>query len=61
MDKEICQPHHMGDCAARIPIEQHINTILDYSLYWIMSVGDYYDTFGDADFVKSDMATRSKR
>lgn len=52
MDKEICQRTIWG-LRGKDPIEQHINTILDYSLYWIMSISDYYDTFGDADFVKS--------
>ncbi|MBQ7993732.1 MAG: hypothetical protein IJ252_11960 [Solobacterium sp.] len=34
-------------------MSQHINTILDYSLLWIISVGREYETYGDAEFVKS--------
>ena len=35
------------------PVDMHINTILDYSLYWFIGVRDYYQYTGDADFVKS--------
>lgn len=34
------------------PVEQHINTITDYSFYWIISVMNYYSYTGDMDFVK---------
>lgn len=34
------------------PVEQHINTILDYSFYWIISLHRYYMTFGDSEFVR---------
>lgn len=34
------------------PVEQHINTILDYSFYWIISVYDYYEMSLDQDFVR---------
>lgn len=33
------------------PIAKHINTILDYSFYWIMSIYDYYQATNDIDFV----------
>lgn len=33
------------------PTEQHINTILDYSLYWLISLEDYYSAYADADFL----------
>ena len=33
------------------PVEGHINTILDYSLYWIMSIYDYYETTLDIEFL----------
>lgn len=52
MDPEICQ-RTIWALRGKDPIEQHINTILDYSLYWVMSVSDYYDTFGDIDFVRA--------
>ncbi len=34
------------------PIGAHVNTILDYTLFWIMSVGEYYLYSGDADYMK---------
>ena len=34
------------------PVEQHINTILDYSFYWIMSVYDHYVTTADKNFLE---------
>lgn len=34
------------------PVEQHINTILDYTFYWFNSVYDYYLYTGDDDFMK---------
>ena len=33
------------------PIEQHINTIVDYSFYWIIGLYEYYMTYGDVDFL----------
>ena len=33
-------------------IRSHINTITDYSLYWIMSIYDYYEMTKDIDFIK---------
>lgn len=34
------------------PFIKHINTILDYSLYWFISLYDYYLYTGDAGFVR---------
>lgn len=34
------------------PIEKHINTILDYSFYWIMSIYDYYEMTADKEFIE---------
>ena len=34
------------------PIGAHINTILDYTLFWVISVGEYYQYSGDAEYVK---------
>jgi len=34
------------------PVESHINTILDYSFYWIISIYDYYIYTGDIRFIK---------
>lgn len=33
------------------PTTTHVNTILDYSLLWILSVDAYYESYGDRDFV----------
>ncbi|MBD0384807.1 alpha-L-rhamnosidase-related protein [Paenibacillus sedimenti] len=33
------------------PIVKHINTILDYSFYWIMSIHAYYQATKDTDFI----------
>lgn len=33
------------------PIVKHINTILDYSFYWVMSIYDYYLATKDVDFL----------
>ena len=35
------------------PVASHINTILDYSLYWFTSIYDYYQYTGDTTFLKS--------
>jgi alpha-L-rhamnosidase len=35
------------------PVDMHLNTILDYSLYWFISIRDYYQYTGDEAFVKS--------
>ena len=34
------------------PFCEHINTITDYSLLWVMGVLEYYENYGDADFVR---------
>ncbi|MBR1870980.1 MAG: alpha-rhamnosidase [Kiritimatiellae bacterium] len=34
------------------PISSHVNTIMDYTLYWLMAVGEYYLYTGDAAFLK---------
>ena len=34
------------------PVQQHINTILDYTFYWFNSIYDYYLYTGDSDFVR---------
>jgi hypothetical protein len=35
------------------PVDMHINTILDYSLYWFIGIQEYYLYTGDQDFLKS--------
>lgn len=34
------------------PMTPHINTIMDYSLFWILGVKKHYEAYGDLDFVK---------
>ena len=34
------------------PVTSHINTIMDYSFYWFLSIYDYYMFTGDLHFVK---------
>jgi len=34
------------------PVESHLNTILDYSFYWIISLHDHYWYTGDVEFVR---------
>ncbi|HEU5089105.1 MAG TPA: alpha-L-rhamnosidase C-terminal domain-containing protein, partial [Roseiflexaceae bacterium] len=34
------------------PVEEHLNTILDYSMYWFMGLYDYYQYTGDLAFVR---------
>lgn len=34
-------------------VNLHINLIMDYTFYWIMSVYDYYEMTGDLEFVRS--------
>lgn len=35
------------------PFDEHINTITDYSLYWVIGLYEYYMTYGDIDFIKN--------
>ncbi|MBP5222133.1 MAG: hypothetical protein J6Z35_03095 [Lachnospiraceae bacterium] len=34
-----------------MPATTHVNTILDYSLLWILSIETYYESYGDEEFV----------
>ncbi|MBQ8439856.1 MAG: alpha-rhamnosidase [Clostridia bacterium] len=49
-DKEIEQRTLIG-LIGKEPIEQHINTILDYSLLWIIALYEHYMTYGDKAFL----------
>ena len=49
-DKEIEQRTLIG-LIGKEPIEQHINTILDYSLLWIITLYEHYMTYGDKVFL----------
>ncbi len=34
------------------PVSTHINTILDYSILWILAMGEHYDTYGDEAYLR---------
>ena len=34
------------------PVTTHVNTITDYSLLWIISLGVYYESYGDDGFIR---------
>lgn len=50
-DLDICK-RTMLALRGKDPMEIHINTIMDYSFYWIIGVYDYYMHTGDKAFVK---------
>lgn len=50
-DKDICK-RTMLALRGNDPVVQHINTILDYSFYWMIGIADYYEAYGDLEFVK---------
>lgn len=36
----------------KAPFKRHINTIMDYTFFWIMGIREYYQTYGDRKFVR---------
>lgn len=34
------------------PVSSHINTIMDYTFYWFLGIGDYYQYTGDKKFIE---------
>ena len=34
------------------PFCEHINTITDYSLFWVIGLLEYYENYGDSDFIR---------
>lgn len=50
-DKDIVRRSLIG-LRGKDPFEEHINTITDYSLYWVISLWEYYMTYGDCEFVE---------
>ncbi len=50
-DKDIVRRSIIGLRGSGVPTE-FINTITDYSLYWIIGLWEYFFTFGDIDFLK---------
>lgn len=51
-DKDICK-RTLWALRGKDPVHQHINTIVDYSMYWITGILQYYQMSGDIDFVKA--------
>lgn len=50
-DREIAKRTILSMLPKAYPV-QHVNTINDYSMYTIISIWEYYETFGDLDFVR---------
>ncbi|MED4226926.1 hypothetical protein [Neobacillus cucumis] len=50
-NKEIVERTILG-LRGNDPFRQHLNTIIDYSLYWLISIEEYYKTFGDQKFLE---------
>ena len=51
-DREIAKRTIVSMLPKAYPV-QHVNTINDYSMYTIISAWEYYETFGDVDFIRS--------
>ena len=49
-DKNIVQRTAIG-LVGKEPIEQNLNTIIDYSFLWMIGLYEYYMTYGDAEFI----------
>ncbi len=50
-NNEICK-RTMRLLRGKDPVTIHLNTIQDYTLYWFISLGDYYLYTGDLSFIK---------
>jgi len=51
-DKEIVERTVLG-LRGELDIKQHLDTIVDYSMYWLISIELYYETFADKTFVEA--------
>ena len=51
MDQEL-EKRTLTALGGGLPVVQYINTIMDYSYFWLMSLRDYYRTYGDADYLR---------
>ncbi|MBE6731342.1 MAG: alpha-rhamnosidase [Ruminococcaceae bacterium] len=49
-DPEIVKRTAIG-LAGKLPVEQHLNTIIDYTLLWIIGLYEFYMTYGDKEFL----------
>ena len=52
MDADICH-RTMWALRGEDPLLQHLNSIVDYSLYWLLSIREDYQTYSDLDFVRA--------
>lgn len=50
-DKEIVRRSIVA-LRGKDPIIEYINTIIDFSMYWVISLWDYYMNFGDKEFIE---------
>lgn len=50
-DKEIEQRTAIG-LIGKLPVDTHINTIMDYSLLWIIGIYEHYMNYGDDEYLK---------
>lgn len=50
-DKEIIRRSLIG-LRGKEPFDEHINTITDFSFYWVIALYEYYQTYKDKDFIK---------
>ena len=50
-DKEIVRRSTIA-LRGKEPFNEHINTITDYSLYWVIGLHVYYVTYGDIEFIR---------
>ena len=51
-DKEIVRRSTIA-LRGKEPFNEHINTITDYSLYWVIGLYEYYITYGDIEFINN--------
>lgn len=50
-DKEIVRRSTIA-LRGKEPFREHINTITDYSFYWVIGLYEYYQAYSDIDFIK---------
>lgn len=51
MDKEL-EKRTLIALGGKAPFRQHINTIMDYTFFWLISLYDFYETYGDIEFLR---------
>ena len=50
-DRELTRRSLIG-LRGKEPFVEHINTITDYSLFWVIGLWEYYENYADADFLR---------